>query len=128
MKRYSAKALLVLTVVLLAAPVGAGESQDMVLGSHYGFSGVIAKIESGMLFIRTDASLQPRVISPNKADRVGLYDAKVGDTVNLAARLQSAGQPGKGLVSDSTARLVQAAFELQPLGQITVKGTDQQLC
>ena len=43
MKRYSAKALLVLAVVLLAAPVGAGE-QDMVLGSHYGFSGVIAKI------------------------------------------------------------------------------------
>ena len=83
MKRYSGKALLVLAVVLLAAPVGAGESQDMVLGSHYGFSGVIAKIESGMLFIRTDASLQPRAISPNKADRVGLYNAKVGDAVNL---------------------------------------------
>jgi hypothetical protein len=83
MNRYSGKALLGLVVVLLATPVGAGESQEIVLGSHYGFSGVIAKIESGMLFIRTDESLQPRAISPNKADRVGLYNAKVGDAVNL---------------------------------------------
>jgi hypothetical protein len=44
---------------------------------------VITKIESGMLFIHTDNSLQPRTVSPNKADRVGLHDAKVGETVNL---------------------------------------------
>ena len=83
MKRYGGTILLGLFVVLLATPVGAQQSQDIVLGSHYGFSGTVAKIESGMLFIRTDASLQPRAISPNKADRVGLYNAKVGDSVNL---------------------------------------------
>jgi hypothetical protein len=52
-------------------------------GGHYGFSGVIRKIQSGVLFIQTDASLQPRTISPNRADRVGLHDAKVGEPVNL---------------------------------------------
>jgi hypothetical protein len=85
MKLYRGKALVGVTVVLvlLLAPVGAAQSEDIVLNSHYGFSGVISKIESGMLFIRTDASLQPRVISPNKADRVGLYNAKVGDSVNM---------------------------------------------
>jgi hypothetical protein len=83
MRRYSAQALLGLAIVLLATPVGAQQSQDIILGSHYGFSGTITKIESGMLFVRTDASLQPRAISPNKADRVGLYNAKVGDQVNL---------------------------------------------
>jgi ABC-type oligopeptide transport system substrate-binding subunit/class 3 adenylate cyclase len=46
----------------------------------------------------------------------------IGDAVNLAARLQSAAQPGKVLISDSTAKLVQAVFVLQPLGKITVKG------
>lgn len=76
------------TVIFLMAPVtlvGAGEpSQDIIIiGTHYGFSGVITKIESGMLFINTETSLQPRTVSPNKADRVGLHDAKVGDTVNL---------------------------------------------
>jgi hypothetical protein len=85
MKRYRGKALvgLAVVVVLLLTAVGAAQSQDVVLGSHYGFSGVISKIESGMLFVKTDSSLQPRTISPNKADRVGLYNAKVGDPVNI---------------------------------------------
>ena len=85
MKRYCGKALIGLAVVfvLLLSAVGTAQSEDIVLGSHYGFTGVISKIESGMLFVRTDASLQPRVISPNKADRVGLYNAKVGDPVNI---------------------------------------------
>jgi hypothetical protein len=84
MKRHRGKALIGLAVALLVLTPGvAAQSQDIVLGSHYGFSGVITKIESGMLFVRTDASLQPRAISPNKADRVGLYNAKVGDPVNM---------------------------------------------
>lgn len=85
MKRYQGKALVGLAVVLvlLVTPVVAAQSEDIVLNSHYGFSGVIAKIESGMLFVKTNSSLQPRTISPNKADRVGLYNAKVGDPVNI---------------------------------------------
>jgi hypothetical protein len=56
MKRYQGKALVGLAVVfvLLLTAVGAAQSQDIVLGSHYGFSGVITKIESGMLFVKTD--------------------------------------------------------------------------
>jgi hypothetical protein len=85
MKLYRGKTLVGLAVmfVVLLTAVGAAQSEDIVLNSHYGFSGVITKIESGMLFVKTDSSLQPRTISPNKADRVGLYNAKVGDTVNL---------------------------------------------
>ncbi len=49
----------------------------------------------------------------------------IGDAVNLAARLQSAAQPGKVLISESTARLVMAAFELEALGEIAVKGKVQ---
>ena len=77
--------LSVAAVMFLATPVGADEPSQNILrvGAHYGLSGVITKIESGMLFIHTDTSLQDRTVSPNKADRVGLHDAKVGDTVNL---------------------------------------------
>lgn len=46
----------------------------------------------------------------------------IGDAVNIAARLQSAAQPGKVLISESTARLVQNVFDLEPLGEIIVKG------
>ena len=85
MKLYRGKTLVGLAVmfVVLLTAVGAAQSEDIVLNSHYGFSGVITQIESGMLFVKTDSSLQPRTISPNKADRVGLYNAKVGDPVNM---------------------------------------------
>ncbi len=46
----------------------------------------------------------------------------IGDSVNLAARLQSAAQPGTVLISEATARLVKAEFELNSLGEISVKG------
>ena len=58
MERSRRKALISLTVtaVLLLTAVGAAQSEEVVLGSHYGFSGVITKIESGMLFIKTDSN------------------------------------------------------------------------
>lgn len=46
----------------------------------------------------------------------------IGDAVNLAARLQSACRPGSVLLSEATAHLVGAAFALEPLGEIEVKG------
>jgi hypothetical protein len=70
-------------MVLIVSPVGAEPPMLFVQSAHYGFSGVITKIESGMLFVKTGTSMQSRVISPSKAERVGLYDAKVGETLNL---------------------------------------------
>ena len=72
-----------MTAGLGGAPVAAEEPILFVQSSHAGFSGVSSKIESGMRFVKTDTSLQPRVISPRKAERVGLYDAKVGETLNM---------------------------------------------
>jgi len=46
----------------------------------------------------------------------------IGDAVNLAARLQSEAQPGHVLISEATAKLAKAAFDLNALGQISVKG------
>jgi ABC-type oligopeptide transport system substrate-binding subunit/class 3 adenylate cyclase/ribosomal protein L40E len=46
----------------------------------------------------------------------------IGDAVNLAARLQTAARPGGILISESTARQVRAVFELQSLGEISLKG------
>lgn len=49
----------------------------------------------------------------------------VGDTTNLAARMESMAEPGSILVSFSTHKLVKYYFEFEPLGQIQIKGKDQ---
>jgi len=46
----------------------------------------------------------------------------VGDTTNLAARMESLAEPGGILVSNSTYRLVKNYFEFESLGEIAVKG------
>jgi len=49
----------------------------------------------------------------------------IGDTTNLAARLESLAQPGTTLISGATARLLRDAFVLQPAGPFTVKGKSE---
>jgi class 3 adenylate cyclase/tetratricopeptide (TPR) repeat protein len=51
----------------------------------------------------------------------------IGDVVNIAARLQSAAQPGRVLLSESSANFVRSAFDLKELGGIQVKGKSQAL-
>ena len=50
--------------------------------------------------------------------------AVVGDTPNLAARLQALAEPGSLVIAESTKRLLGGAFELKPLGAQTLKGFD----
>jgi tetratricopeptide (TPR) repeat protein len=46
----------------------------------------------------------------------------VGDTTNLAARMESIASPGTIRVSGNTQRLVRDFFELEPLGRVELKG------
>jgi class 3 adenylate cyclase/tetratricopeptide (TPR) repeat protein len=46
----------------------------------------------------------------------------MGDTANVAARLQSAAQPGTVLISVDTYRLIHAQFDVMPRGAIEAKG------
>jgi hypothetical protein len=76
--------VVVLTTIMMVAAIPAaavGQADEIMRGAHHGFGGVISKIESGMLFVKAPDNLQMRTISPNKADRVGLHDARMGDTV-----------------------------------------------
>ncbi|RNB82071.1 adenylate/guanylate cyclase domain-containing protein [Brevibacillus fluminis] len=49
----------------------------------------------------------------------------IGDTVNMAARLESNAKPGQVLISQSTYDLVKELFEIEPLGEIKVKGKEK---
>ncbi len=46
----------------------------------------------------------------------------IGDTTNLAARLEALAEPGTILISQATARLVRGGFVLGPVGPLRVKG------
>ncbi|MBI3454687.1 MAG: AAA family ATPase [Candidatus Rokubacteria bacterium] len=46
----------------------------------------------------------------------------VGDTTNVAARLQQAADPGRIAIADATHRLVGGYFFTRPLGELTLKG------
>jgi tetratricopeptide (TPR) repeat protein len=46
----------------------------------------------------------------------------VGDTTNVAARLQQAADPGRIVISDPTARLVTGYFYMRPLAEFRLKG------
>ena len=46
----------------------------------------------------------------------------VGDTTNVAARMQQAAEPGHVLISEATHRLVSGYFDLLSLGELSLKG------
>jgi class 3 adenylate cyclase/tetratricopeptide (TPR) repeat protein len=52
----------------------------------------------------------------------------IGDTPNLAARLQERAEPGGVLIADQTRRLLGNAFELKSLGLQQIKGFDTPVC
>jgi class 3 adenylate cyclase/predicted ATPase len=89
----------------------------------------------GELRTRDDVALAARagiatglvVVGDLIGEGVAREASVVGDTPNIAARLQGLAAPGQVIVADETQRQVQAAFHLEPLGQHTVKGLDEPL-
>ncbi len=51
----------------------------------------------------------------------------MGDTVNLASRMQGTAQPGTIRVSENTYRLAKGYFRFKPLGQVRLKGKTERV-
>lgn len=62
------------------------------------------------------------IIVANVGDAQYSEDTPMGEALAVAARMETAAEPGTVLVSESTYRLVRAQFEWMELGQIMVKG------
>jgi class 3 adenylate cyclase/tetratricopeptide (TPR) repeat protein len=93
--------------------------------------GALSLVETiSNLPIKHDATLNVRIgIATGLVvvgDLIGEGDAQergvVGDTPNLAARLQALAEPGQIMISQSTRRLAGGLFEYRDLGRVTLKG------
>ena len=63
-----------------------------------------------------------QVVVASIGDDLRMDYTAIGDTTNLASRMESAARPGTILVSDHTHRLARDFFDFGPLGKIAVKG------
>ena len=93
--------------------------------------GALALIDAvAKLRARHDAPLQVRVGLATGlvvvGDLIGEGDAQergvVGETPNLAARLQALAEPGQIVIANSTRRLTGGMFEYHDLGKVSLKG------
>jgi class 3 adenylate cyclase len=74
--------------------------------------------------IRVGINTGPVMVGNVGSDLRYEYTA-LGDAVNVAARMQTAAQPGTVLITDSTRRLAGDTFALEDLGPIQVKGKSE---
>ena len=95
-------------------------------------------VRAAVAIQRALSLLEPRAGGIELSARIGIHTGMVvagtvgndlkmdytaiGDTTNLAARLQTLAAPGSILVSDATHRVVRDAFHTRPLGPFDVKG------
>jgi class 3 adenylate cyclase/predicted ATPase len=87
----------------------------------------VAKLDTdarSALRVRVGIATGLVVVGERLGEGVSQEQAVVGETPNLAARLQSLAQPGTVMIDDATHRLLGDLFEYRALGNENVKGFD----
>ena len=113
-------------MALFGAPVALEEAPQRALRAALGIQRGLRDLEEGglRLPLRVGIHNGPVVVGRIGDDLRMDYTA-VGDTTNLAARLQQLANPGEIAISDATQRLVQGYFDLEDGGTHQVKGKAQ---
>jgi predicted ATPase/class 3 adenylate cyclase len=84
----------------------------------------LAQPEAADLRMRVGVSTGEVIVSSG-SDRQQWQETAMGMAVTVAARMETAAEPGTVLVSEHTYDLVESQFDWQPLGEISVKGVSQ---
>ncbi len=115
-------------MALFGAPIAHEDSPRRAAHAALGIQRAIRDL-SRELESRQGPALQMRIglnTGPVVVGRIGddlrMDYTAVGDTTNVAARLQQAARPGSVLVSEATQRAIGGFFEMLDLGELTVRG------
>ena len=118
-------------MALFGAPLAHEDHGRLALNAGLGIQralrdyGRLLRDERGLDFqMRIGINSGPVVVGRIGDDLRSDYTA-VGDTTNLAARMQTLAEPGTIVVSDNAYRLTHSYFTFAPLGEVTVKGRHQ---
>lgn len=77
------------------------------------------------LSVRAGAATGLVVVGDLVGEGAAQEEAVVGDTPNLAARLQALAEPGQVIVADATKNLIQGKFEVEAIGRVSLKGLEE---
>jgi class 3 adenylate cyclase/tetratricopeptide (TPR) repeat protein len=85
---------------------------------------IIEAVRSGRLQVRVGINTGLVVAGDFDAGDLNLYSA-LGDTLNVAARLQALAEPGRVVISEPTRALVANDVEVRPIGPTVLKGRSE---
>jgi class 3 adenylate cyclase/tetratricopeptide (TPR) repeat protein len=111
-------------MAIFGAPVAHEDDEDRAVRAALGMQGAMGEINAG-LTARHGASFQLRVgINTGEvlAGAIGDGYTVIGDTVNVAARLQAAARPGTVTVGERTYRATSEQVEYTVLEPLQLKG------
>jgi class 3 adenylate cyclase len=117
-------------MALFGAPIALEDAPQRAIRSAYAIHREIAKFNDRMkqekqgltqLKMRIGIHTGPVVVGTLGNDLRVEFKA-VGDTVNLASRMEGLAEPGATYVSDETFKLTEGLFRYEALGEHTVKG------
>ncbi len=114
-------------MAIFGAPVAHEDDEERAVRAALGMQGAMEEINAE-LTARHGASFQLRVgINTGEvlAGAVGDGYTVIGDTVNVAARLQAAGRPGTVTVGERTYRATSGEVEYRTLDPLHLKGKTQ---
>ncbi len=112
-------------MAVFGAPIAHEDDTERAVRAALGMQAAMAEINAGFVGAAQGVNLALRVgINTGEvvAGAVGDGYTVIGDTVNVAARLQTASQPGSVTVGERTFRATREAIDYRQLEPLTLKG------
>src|SRR2546429_309047 len=120
-------------MALLGAPIAHEDAPQRAIWAALGIVEALARFNEQLraergfeLQARIGINTGPVVVGTVGNDLKMDYTA-IGDTTNLAARLQALAEPGTILISETTHRLVRGFFQVRPLGPLAIRGKSERV-
>jgi class 3 adenylate cyclase len=118
-------------MALFGAPIALEDAPQRALRSALAIHNEISKFNgqregSDPIKMRIGVHTGPVVVDTLGNNLRGEFKA-VGDTVNLASRMEGLAEPGTTYISEDTFRLTEGLFRFETLGEKTVKGKKEDI-